>query len=128
VLDLPCDGMIECVVSTENGADVTLAIREQSDGRAYRLTVSPAQGVIKLATPASEWRRENCRIDASKPITLRVFTDGTIVECFVNDAYAITRRVYDLSGGRARVESPGKVTIERFTLKAPSRPITSQHP
>jgi hypothetical protein len=26
-----------------------------------------------------------------------------MLECFVNDSYAITRRIYDLAGGEARV-------------------------
>jgi beta-fructofuranosidase len=117
VLPLPSDGMIECVATIEPGADLTLSIREQPDGRAYKLTVSPSKGRIALATPASEWHRDGCRVDASKPITLRVFTDGSIIECFVNDAYAITRRVYDLDGGIARMSSSGRLTVQRFELK-----------
>ncbi|MBM3494620.1 MAG: hypothetical protein FJX72_09950, partial [Armatimonadetes bacterium] len=117
VLRPASDGMIECVASVEPGADLTLHIREQADGRAYRLIVRPSEGRITLATPASEWHRDHCRIDASKPISLRVFTDGTIIECFINDAYAITRRVYDLDGGQARVTSSGKLGVTRLRLK-----------
>ncbi len=125
-LPLPSDGMIECIASIEPSADLTLSIREQADGRAYRLVVQPALGRIAFVTPASEWHRDNCRIDASRPIHLRVFTDGSIIECFVNDAYAITRRVYDLAGGQARVTSSGKLSVERFALRAPRAPVQMQ--
>lgn len=116
-LSLPSDGMVECVATIKPGADLTLSIREQPDGRAYRLIVKPAEGRLTFATPASEWHRDGCRLDASKPISLRVFTDGSIMECFVNDAYAFTRRVYDLDGGFARVTSSGALKVERFELK-----------
>jgi len=117
-LPLPQDGMIECRATISPDADLTLTIREQPDGKAYYLIVRPAEGRITFATPASEWHRDHCRIDASRPIQLRVFTDGTIIECFVNDAYAITRRVYDLDGGVARVSSSGPLTVHAFELKA----------
>ena len=100
----------------EAGADLTLTLRDQCDGRAYRLTVQPNKGRITLATPKSEWHRDGCRIDATKPVTLRVFLDGSMLECFVNDAYAISRRVYDLEGGKARVQSSGKLTVETLRL------------
>lgn len=104
-IEMPSDGMVECTVAVKPGASVTLSVREQEDGRAYRLTVKPSEGTIALATPASEWVRTGCSIDASKPLSLRIFLDGTMMECFVNDAYAITRRVYDLDGGKLRVTS-----------------------
>ncbi|NLI01043.1 MAG: hypothetical protein GX446_16295 [Chthonomonadales bacterium] len=122
VLPLPSDGMIECVAEVEPGADLTVSVREQADGKAYRLIVRPGASRITFATPASEWHRDNCRIDPSKPISVRVFTDGTIIECFVNDAYAMTRRVYDLDGGVARVASSGKLSVRRFELRGMARP------
>jgi sucrose-6-phosphate hydrolase SacC (GH32 family) len=100
---LPADGMVECTVTAPADGEVTLSLHEQPDGRAYRLILRPSKGQIALSTPASEWVREHCRIDASKPIHLRAFLDGSMLECFVNDAYAITRRIYDLAGGEARV-------------------------
>ncbi len=107
----PCaDGMVECTVTVPADGEVTLSLREQPDGKAYRLTVRPSKGQIVLATPASEWVRDHCRIDASKPIHLRAFLDGSMLECFVNDAYAITRRAYDLAGGEARVTGAASVT------------------
>lgn len=113
---LTSDGMVECVARVEPGADLTLTLRDQGDGRAYRLTVEPGKGRITLATPKSVWHRDGCRIDATRPIALRVFLDGSVLECFVNDAYAISRRVYDLEGGRVRVQSSGKLTVETLRL------------
>ncbi len=108
-LPLPADGMVECTVTAPADGEVTLSLHEQLDGRAYRLIVRPSKGQIALSTPASEWVREHCRIDASKPIHLRAFLDGSMLECFVNDAYAITRRIYDLAGGEARVTGAASV-------------------
>jgi sucrose-6-phosphate hydrolase SacC (GH32 family) len=117
--------MVECAVRLDPTAEAALWLHEQADGRAYRLIVRPSEGRIILATPASEWVRSGCRIDASKPVTLRAFLDGSTLECFVNDAYAITRRIYDLDGGMVRVTGAGgnvKVERLRVALHTISRP------
>lgn len=116
-LRLKGDGMLECTAMVPEGGELTLHIREQSDGRSYRFVVRPAAGQILLATPQSEWMREHCRIDGTQPLRLRVFIDGSILECFVNDAYAITRRVYDLDGGMARIEGALPESIQQFRFK-----------
>lgn len=123
-IDMPSDCMVECTVTMDPGAEVALAVREQADGRSYRLIVRPAKEQIALATPASEWIRNGCTIDASKPVTLRVFLDGSIMECFVNDAYAITRRIYDLDGGKLHVShSGGSVEVRSLQVRTVSRKV-----
>lgn len=117
VLPMPQDGMVECIVRPAPGQTVTLSIREQPDGRAYRLIVDTAAGTVSLATPASTWKREGVRLNPAEPLNLRVFVDGTMLECFINDAYAITRRVYDLDGGVCRVSADsGPVHVDRLRL------------
>lgn len=119
-IDLKQDGMVECTVTCPKDGEVTLTLHEQPNGKAYRLTIRPSKGEISLATPASEWTRDNCRMDASKPIHLRAFMDGSMLECFVNDTYAISRRIYDLAGGMARVTGATQVTGLRLrTIAVP---------
>lgn len=119
-IPLTSDGMVECVVRVPPDGEAALHLRRQPDGRAYTLKVRPAKGEIALATPASEWVRKGCRLDASRPIHLRVFLDGSMLECFVNDTYAITRRVYDLEGGEARVTGAG-VAVESLRHRVQRR-------
>jgi len=117
-IPLSRDGMVECSLDLAPGAEAQLAVRQQPDGRAYRLIVRPDKGEVAFATPASEWVRRGCRIDGSRPLMLRVFLDGSIMECFVNDTYAITRRVYDLDGGIARVTGKGGIVkVRELRLK-----------
>lgn len=122
-IQLPGDCMVEVRVSVPSDGEASLLLRKQTDGRCYRLIVRPARGELALVTPASTWVRSGCQIDASRPITLRAFLDGSMLECFVNDAYAITRRVYDLDEGTMELNVGVGGKVERAAVRVPSRPV-----
>jgi sucrose-6-phosphate hydrolase SacC (GH32 family) len=117
---LPCPnaGMILATIQLNGASEITIAVHEQPDGRAYRLTIRPSKGEIALATPSSEWVRHGCHVAPDKPVTLRLFLDGSMLECFVNDSYAITRRIFDLSDGQVSITgSNGSPKVEALCAR-----------
>ncbi|MBI2299293.1 MAG: GH32 C-terminal domain-containing protein [Armatimonadetes bacterium] len=91
----------------EPGAELALSVREQADGSGYRFIVRPGRQQIGIATPAGEWTRDHCALDVSQPIKVQVYIVGTVMECFVNDSYALTRRVYDRWDGKLGLTATG---------------------
>lgn len=55
------------------------------------------------------WCRDPRRIelDTTRPITLQVFVQGTMFECFINDAYALSFRGYDYKDGKLGLNVTG---------------------
>jgi beta-fructofuranosidase len=117
--DVPGDALVTCVAEMDPAAELTLTLREQADtGAGYRFTVRPAKSQIAITTPFQEWVRDGCTIDASKPVKVQVFIVGTMLECYVNDAYAFTRRVYDLGEGQLGLRATGgDVRITELTVR-----------
>lgn len=116
---VPGDALITCVADFSPGAELTVAVREQADtGEAYPFTVRPSKSQIAIGTPQGEWTRDGCAIDAGRPVKIQVFAVGTMLECFVNDTYALTRRIYDHATGRLALEATGgEVTIRGLTVR-----------
>lgn len=91
---------------------LTLVFRQQEEpGKGYRLTLRPAIGEIEISGPGFSYPRR-CLIDGEKPIKIQAFVQGTIIECFVNDAHAFSARAYDYpTGGLGLSMECGKVLI-----------------
>jgi beta-fructofuranosidase len=108
----PANYMLTCKVRLEPGAAFVLTFREQDALDAgYRLILRPALKEAEIMGPGFRFPRR-CPLDASKPLTVRAFVQGTIIECFVNDAFAFSARAYNfregklglaVEGGRAEV-------------------------
>jgi sucrose-6-phosphate hydrolase SacC (GH32 family) len=56
-------------------------------GGQYRMTLKPDGGTMSLVGPGFN-RTRPCPIDASKPVKIQVFTEGKLIECFINDQFA----------------------------------------
>lgn len=119
-LETPGDALITCVAEMSPGSELTISVREQPEtGEAYRFSVRPARGQIAIATPLSEWVRDGCAIDVARPVKVQVFCVGTMLECFVNDAYAFTRRMYNHANGRLGLDaSGGAVRVRELSVGA----------
>jgi sucrose-6-phosphate hydrolase SacC (GH32 family) len=115
--DVPPNYMLECEVRLEAKSVFSLAMRRQSDGRAYRLTLIPENAQATLSGPGFNYQRP-CPVDVSKPIKLQVFVQGTIIECFINDQYAITSRAYNFQKGQVAFEiAQGTARVESLQVK-----------
>ena len=71
-----------------------------------RLTLRPALGEAEISGPGFAWPRK-IALDATMPIKIQAFVQGTIIEAFVNDQYAFTCRAYDYSQGGLSLEIVG---------------------
>lgn len=116
----PTNYMMECELRLEPGAEAAVALRRQTDGHAYRLTLRPERSEARLSGPGGEFVR-SCVLDTSQPLRVRVFVQGTLIECFINDEVAITTRAYDYQEGMLGVEALlGGVTLEGLRVKVPA--------
>ena len=57
-------------------------------GGQYRMTLTPSNGTLSLIGPGFKGRTRPCPIDTSKPVKIQVFTEGKLIECFINDQFA----------------------------------------
>ena len=51
------------------------------------MTLTPASRTLSLVGPSFDKTRP-CPVDTSKPVKIQVFTEGKLIECFVNDQFA----------------------------------------
>ena len=108
------DYLLQAELELDPGACFVLAMREQDKaGSGYRLTVNPSKQEAELASLGFRHQRR-CFLAADKPITIQAIVHGTTIECFLNDACAVSCRAYDwptgklglsVIGGKARVRS-----------------------
>ena len=100
VFDVPAHYMMTASMELDPGAELTVVLREQPDsGDGYRLVVRPERGEVEINGPGFSYPRR-CFIDTSKPVKVQVFVQGTIIEAFINDAYAFSCRAYNYSKGK----------------------------
>ncbi|OHB53705.1 MAG: hypothetical protein A2Y12_15145 [Planctomycetes bacterium GWF2_42_9] len=84
---------------------VLLNVNEEISG-GYELSLCPRPNMVTLR-PLTVWERaqsrvlEMCPIDmaGNRPIKLRIFRSGTIIEVFVDDRAVLTHRLFQHSGG-----------------------------
>ena len=120
LLDVPADYMLQASFQLDPGATLSVGFRQQpkSPTAGYRLTIRPGKQEIEIAGPRYVCPRR-CPLDVSKPVQVQAFMDGSILECFVNDAYAFTLRCYDFPEGKLSLEvSNGQMRVLGLQVKA----------
>mgnify|MGYP000757881186 FL=1 len=96
----------------------TINFRESADGdEAYRLTIDFNTQEISIGSKYKTYKR-SCDFDPLKPLRVQLFIDGTIAECFIDDAYCFTMRIYDLTEGNLSFLSTSpELTVEKVSVK-----------
>lgn len=91
---------------TRSEADSEVAIRLRYNGgdTGYRLVFKPGCDLVGIAGPKYHYSRKG-HVDWRKPVKVQVFVEGSIIECFVNDADAFSLRAYNWHGGGIGVSS-----------------------
>ena len=117
--DLPENYMLTATLFPQSGfGQATLRFRESADRtEGYSLTVDFQTGEIGIGSRYRTFQRK-CGIDPYAPLKIRLFVDGTIAECFVNDAYCFTMRIYDSlgTGVSFRSTAPG-LTVKDLVVR-----------
>ena len=115
---VPADYLLEAELKLEPASECSLVFHEQPGGEGYRLTLRPAASQVTLAGPGFSWPREGCRLDTAQPIRVRVFVMGDMLECFINDAWALSCRTYNYQEGTlGLVATAGRVTLGSLRIK-----------
>jgi beta-fructofuranosidase len=129
-LPVPDNYLFECRVQLGAASEFTLSMREQTGpGSGYRLTLRPAKNEAEITSSKFSYPRR-VDLDYSKPVTIRAFVQGSIIECFINDAYAFSCRAYDARSGKLSMIAQGTQSkVLDWTIKEPaSEPAASPNP
>ena len=118
-IDTPDNYMLGCTVRMSPDAMLDIVLRAQEDlTDGYHLRIEPARQMISFLGTGRPIERGGCPIDTSKPVKVQVFVQGSIIESFVNDAYAETLRVDEHLNGAVAVQVlGGKVEIETLEVR-----------
>jgi len=120
----PENYLFECNVQLERGADFTVAMRRndtQSAGAVntsgYRLILRSSKQEAELASSEFSHSRK-IDIDFTRPVKIQAFVQGSIIECFIQDAYAFSCRAYNYrAGGLGISVTGGKATVTNVIVK-----------
>jgi len=116
IFDVPAHYMMHARMELDAQAELTVVFREQSDsGDGYRLVLRPERGEAEINGPGFSYPRR-IMIDTSKPVTIQAFVQGTIIETFINDAYAFSCRSYNYPRGKLGFNVAGG-TVRLLDLK-----------
>ena len=119
-VDAPDNYLLDCRVRLDAQSEFTVAFRQQADETAYRLTVRPGASEVEIAGPGFSSKR-TCTVDASRLVKIQAFVQGSIIECFVNDQYAFSRRAYYLTQGDVGLSvAGGSAEVVSLQIRTPS--------
>jgi beta-fructofuranosidase len=127
-LSAPDNYLLECRVQLGEKSEFTLSMREQTGpGSGYRLILRPAKSEAELACSKFSYPRR-VDLDCSKPVTIQAFVQGSIIECFIDDAYAFSCRAYEARRGKlSLIAQDDQSHVLDWAIKVPaSTPAESQ--
>ncbi|MBU0679398.1 MAG: hypothetical protein KJ626_14960 [Verrucomicrobia bacterium] len=118
VFDVPDNYMMQCRMQLDPGAEFTVVFREQEgSGYGYKLVIRPDKNEAEINSRSFSYPRF-CEVDASEPITIQAFVQGSMIETFINDKYAFSCRAYDFAGGQLGLNvSGGSVEVQELSVK-----------
>jgi len=111
--DVPKDYMVEATVELEHCAEFVMIFHEQKDKAesGYRLSVNKRTGEGCITGPTATFPRK-ITLDPHKPVKIRAFVNESLMECFINDAFAFSHRGREYEGGQLGLESRfGRVKV-----------------
>lgn len=119
------DGRWQCETPESYMADITLTAGPDVDlSFVFRQDDHTGDGCrFDLRLGPQEIEMDNCLrpcvVDTSQSITLRVFVQGTVVECFLNDRYSMSHRDYSTHRHLGVDVRQGEANIQQVTVKTP---------
>jgi beta-fructofuranosidase len=118
VFDMADNYMMLCKLQLEPLATFTMTMRgQEAADSGYRLILRPEKQEVEIAGAKFSYPRK-IAFDTVKPITVQAFVQGSIIECFVNNAYAFSCRAYDMRRGTLNMKvEGGKATVQRLTVR-----------
>lgn len=112
--EVPDNYMLRCRLEPQAGGLVRIGFREgEAPLSGYYLVVNPPRREAEIGGSGFRYARR-CDLPEGAPIEVTAFVQGTIIECFVNDAHAFSCRAYDHPRGRLSIGfegGPGRITM-----------------
>lgn len=117
---MPDNYMLQCRLKIDPDAEVCIAMRQQeAPDSGYRLILRPQKQEAEIAGKTFSYPRK-VRLDAAQPVSITAFVQGSIIECFINDAYPFSCRAYEYrEGGLSISPGGGEVEILALSIKVP---------
>lgn len=82
----------------------------------YTLSIDPDSGQINISNGHETYGR-TCPLKSGKRISIRLFVAGTAAECFIDNKYAFTLRIFDHQTGNLSLHAQeGDATLEKISL------------
>jgi arylsulfatase A-like enzyme/sucrose-6-phosphate hydrolase SacC (GH32 family) len=104
----------------------------QSGPQTYFFEASTKDNHVRIGTPwhhsdsTEAFADRGIQLPVGKPIRVRLFATGDIIECFVEDIIALTINAYDLHGPKLAVHAPqGEAVVHDFRVATSAPPIRS---
>ena len=120
--EVPDNYMLQCTVMLDAGAEFTLGLRTSAEkDTGYRLILRPAKREATIKGAKFDYPR-TVAFKPNEAITLQVFVQGSIIECFINNAYAFSCRAYDFRSGGLEISAKGAgVSVEQLSIKTSAK-------
>lgn len=123
----PENYMLECTVQLDPGAEFAVTMRQSDtpnkDGNTgYRLILHSGRREGEIAGSNFSYSRK-VDIDFTKPVKIQAFVQGSIIECFIQDAYAFSCRAYEHPSGNLKMSvENGRAQVINVSVKTHESP------
>ncbi len=115
-IDTPPDYMLQADLKATGPAQIRFRQTPGEPDSGYTLSMNPDSGEISISNGHETYRR-TCPLESGKRISLRLFVVGTAAECFVDNKYAFTLRVFDHQEGKLSLHAQkGDANLQRISL------------
>ena len=110
--------MLQCKLALDPKAVFTITVRQgENADSGYALVLRPSKQEAEISSDSFREPRR-IELDASRPIYLQAFVQGSMIETFINEQYAFSCRGYDYPTGELGLAvSGGGVKVSELTVK-----------
>lgn len=115
-LDTPTDYMLLAELQATGTTEIRFRQTPDESESGYTISIHPDSGEISIGNGHETYSR-TCPLESDAPISLRLFVVGTAAECFIEDKYAFTLRIFDHQKGKLSLHTQeGDATLENISL------------
>ena len=119
-IDTPPDYMLLADLQATGATEILFRQTPDELDSGYTIRINPGSGETAISN-GHETYRCTCPLEPGKRIALRLFVVGTAAECFVDNKYAFTLRIFDHQKGKLSLHAQtGDAKLERISLHTPA--------
>jgi sucrose-6-phosphate hydrolase SacC (GH32 family) len=115
-IDTPPDYLLQADLHANAPTQLRFRQTPGEPDSGYTLQMNPDSGEISISNGHETYQR-TCPLESGKPLSLRLFVVGTAAECFINDQYGFTLRIFDHQEGDLSLHAENASTrLEQITV------------